>query len=248
LDKFQFQADQYEFPYHFIPHFRTDGTPMRVRQLRMGMEYLCYQLHAAGVVKALRPDSVLEVGCGDGRFVEMLSHDVPKCMGADLVPAAIGFARAFAPKVEFLCGDFRSIEEQFDVVACIEVLEHVADADIPAFVDGLVARTRPGGHIVISVPTDVVPVHRKHYRHYNMASLDAHMATQGASLRRTSAHHVYSPPWWMSLYLKATCSRQFVLEIPALNRLLWRRIWRERLSTAGAARHLVAIYHKPASP
>lgn len=244
MGKFQIQAEQYQFPYHYIPYFQSAGTPMRVRQLRMGMEYLCYQLHAAEVVRALKPSSVLEVGCGDGRFIGMLAPSVPRCVGVDLVERAIRYARAFNPDVEFLCEDVTRIEEQFDVVASIEVLEHITDEMLPGFVSAMVRHLRPGGHLIVTVPTDAEPVHRKHYRHYNEALLEAHVASGNMPLQRISMQHIYAPPLWMKYLLKATCGKHFVLEIPALNRKLWERLWRNRISSAGRGRHLVAVYRR----
>jgi SAM-dependent methyltransferase len=243
-DRFETQAAQYQFPYHYIPHLDSRGRPARVRRLWWGMEYLCYQHHAAGLVTALKPGSVLEVGCGDGRFIGMLQDDVARCVGVDLVEQAIRFATAFHPRVDFRCTDVANIAEQFDVVATVEVLEHIPDEVVPRFVRGLCERVRPGGHLLMCVPSDAEAVHPKHYRHYNEALLHEHVAAGGVDLERISVHHVYAPPRWWSLINRITCNSTATLEIPALNGLMWRYLWRHRLAAPGKGRHIIALYRR----
>jgi SAM-dependent methyltransferase len=242
--KFETQAAQYQFPYHYIPYLDARGRAARIRRLWWGMEYLCYQLHAAEVVRDLKPASVLEVGCGDGRFIGMLHGEVERCVGVDLVEPAIRFARAFHPGVDFRCTDVANIDEEFDVVATVEVLEHIPDEGVPKFVRGLCQRVREGGHLLMCVPSDAEPVHSKHYRHYNETLLHAHVEKAGARLERISVQHVYAPPRWWSLINRITCNSTATLEIPALNGWLWRHLWRHRLAGPGVGRHVVALYRK----
>lgn len=242
--KFETQADQYQFPYHYIPFLDARGRAARVRRLWWGMEYLCYQHHALELALQHRPASVLEVGCGDGRFIGMLQQHVARCVGADLVEAAIAFARAFHPQVEFHCADAATVPGQFDMVATIEVLEHIPDEAVPGFMRTLCDRLRLGGHLLMCVPSDAEAVHPKHYRHYSEALLDEHVQAGGASLEKISVQHVYAPPWWWKAINRVTCNSTATLEIPALNGWLWRHLWRNRLARPGVGRHVVAVYRK----
>jgi len=246
MKKFDIQAEQYAFPYHYIPHLRADGTPMRARSLRWGFEYLCYQLQAVELVRELKPESVLEVGCGDGRFIGMLQPHVARCMGVDLVPQAIQFAAAFNPGVEFRCVDAAQLPGQFDVVAAIEVLEHIPDEHMAQFVRTLCERTRPGGHLLLCVPSDARPVQEKHYRHYNEAMLEAHAQSAGIRLERVLVQHVYAVPWWLKALLKVTSNRSVSIEIAPLNRWLWKQVWRRRLSKPGRGAHILSVYRRAA--
>lgn len=245
MEKFDIQANQYAFPYHYIPYLQADGCAMRTRKLRWGLEYLCYQHHAVQLVAELNPASVLEVGCGDGRFIGMLQDKVARCVGVDLVESAIKFASAFHPRVDFRCVDVDAIAEEFSVVAAIEVLEHIPDAAVPGFIRSMCQRIRQGGHLVLCVPSDVRPVQKKHYRHYNEALLDSHVRSGGVALDLVSVQHVYDPPWWWNRINNATCGERLSLEIPALNRRMWQYIWRHRLAAPGKGRHVVAVYRKP---
>jgi hypothetical protein len=174
----------------------------------------------------------------------MLQDRVARCVGVDLVEPAIRFATAFHPRVDFRCADVATIDEQFDVVATIEVLEHIPDDIVPQFVHGLCERVRPGGHLLMCVPSDAEAVHPKHYRHYNEALLHRHVVSGGFELERISVQHVFDPPGWWKMINRVTCNSTATLEIPALNGLLWRYLWRHRLAAPGKGRHIIALYRR----
>jgi SAM-dependent methyltransferase len=247
-DRFGMQDGQYAFPYHYLPHFGAHGVPMRCRAMSWGFEYLCYQQHVAARVRELAPRSLLEVGAGDGRFVGMLA-EVEIRVGIDLSASAIRFAKAFYPAVEFQCMSAAELERHFDVVVAIEVLEHVPDAEVSGFLRDLAARARPRGHVLLTVPSVAVPVHAKHYRHYDEELLRAQIRNSGAALEVVSVEHVYALPGWLDFVLRYTCNTFLVFELRPLNRLLWKYIWRRaRVVPAGKGRHLVATLRCTDSP
>jgi len=244
VDRFNLQDGQYAFPYHYLPHFGARGVPMRSRFMSWGFEYLCYQQHVAELVRKLAPRSLLEVGAGDGRFVGMLG-EVESRVGIDLSASAIRFAQAFYPAVEFHCMATAQLERQFDVVVAIEVLEHVPDAEVGGFLRDVATRTRPGGHVLLTVPSNAVPVHPKHYRHYDEAMLRSQIRDSGAALEVLSIEHVYAPPGWLDFVLRYTCNTFVVFELRPLNRLIWNYIWRRaRVGATGKGRHLVAMLRR----
>lgn len=238
-DRFSLQDAQYEFPYHYLPHL-AGGHARRTRSLRWGREYLCYLLYLADRVRALAPASLLDVGCGDGRLLSILVEHVAECHGVDLSTSAIRFARAFVPKAHFAERAADSLERTFDVVTAIEVLEHIPDDGVAAFLRTLAARCRPGGTVLLSVPTTNVPLNRKHYRHYDEALLRQQLADSGAPLLVRDVDFVYRQPGWLRWLDRATDNRHFRLEITALDRALWNHVWRRlRQASASDGHHLV---------
>jgi SAM-dependent methyltransferase len=241
-----FQERQYEFPYHYVPHFDARGRARRSRNLGWGFEYLCYQEHVRTLVDGLRPRSIIEVGCGDGRLIGSLSAAARR-VGVDISSQAIAFARAFHPDVEFSAADAATISEQFDAVLAIEVLEHIPDENVDGFLKLLETRCEDGGHVVISVPSQVLPVNKKHYRHYTAASLEEQLRSCVPGLALQAIEHVYAPPAWLSFFLRATCNRFITVESPLIDTLLWRYVWRRaRIARAGRGQHIVAVLRKPA--
>ncbi|MGH8178072.1 MAG: class I SAM-dependent methyltransferase [Steroidobacter sp.] len=237
------QESQYEFPYHYLPHFDDSGRPLRMRHLRWGFEYLCYQLHIKALVEAMNPRSVIEVGCGDGYLIGSLTPKFRR-VGVDLSERAIRFAKAFHPHAEYAAVDARSVKEQFDVVLAVEVLEHIPNEDIDEFVRTLKSLVAPGGVLLISVPSDVVPVHPKHHRHYSQHLLKAQVSGMDGEFVVERTDHVYAPPAWLEPFAKLTCNRYLALELPAVNALIWRRIWRSRLATPESGRHVVGVFRR----
>ena len=98
----------------------------------------------------------LDVGCGGGLLSESLSRAGAHVTAIDLAPAMIEAAREHA-RESTLSIDYRLESAEalaaaeplsFDVVTCMEMLEHVPD---PAAMLGTLARlTRPGGHVFVS--------------------------------------------------------------------------------------------------
>jgi 2-polyprenyl-6-hydroxyphenyl methylase/3-demethylubiquinone-9 3-methyltransferase len=99
---------------------------------------------------------VLDVGCGGGLLSESLARAGAQVTGVDLAPGMIEVARLHATE-SGLAIDYRvaSAEElaqaspgHFDVVTCMEMLEHVPD---PAAMTATLARLlAPGGALFVS--------------------------------------------------------------------------------------------------
>lgn len=239
------QAAQYTFPYHHIPHFNEEGVPTLIRTLQWGMEYLCYQHHVIERTRALEPSSVLEVGCGDGYFIGHVGGDIPERKGVDLAEQAVQFARAFHPSVEFEVRDAAALERTYDVVAAVEVLEHVPDEAVPSFLKALEERVRPGGHLILSVPTTVIPLKEKHFRHYTWPLLEKQIRAH-TNLHVVDHEFIYREGHLLRILRGLAHNSAYVLRSDTLNRLLWRFVWRTaRFARPEDGYHLVALFTRP---
>ena len=105
---------------------------------------------------AARAERVLEIGCSSGETLRWLKDTgrAGRAWGIELFEPAAQAARAHAQEV--LVGNAESLidsafgAEQFDLILCLDVLEHMVDPW--RFVDTLQHRLAPGGRLVISVP------------------------------------------------------------------------------------------------
>jgi SAM-dependent methyltransferase len=83
------------------------------------------------MIRPLEFESVLDVGCGQGSFLEELQVEFPgiKPRGVDLSPSAVKLACERVPGGRFAVLDIteHALDEKCDLVVCSEVLEHIPD-------------------------------------------------------------------------------------------------------------------------
>lgn len=64
---------------------------------------------------------ILEIGCGTGKYTEILKKDAKRICGVDISSKMIEMAKKRSPNVEFIVGDCEALrdfkDEEFDVVA-----------------------------------------------------------------------------------------------------------------------------------
>jgi SAM-dependent methyltransferase len=121
-----------------------------------------------------RARDLMEIGCGTGFVLQAIQRDRPELelTGADLFPAGLEIARRRLPDVPLVQLDARDnrLEESFDVVALLDVLEHIRE-DRRALI-GAARALRRGGGLLITVPqhpwlwsaADVFARHERRYR------------------------------------------------------------------------------------
>lgn len=173
LQKQEIQESVYDFPYHHIP--TVTGEFAQVRSLSWGYEYTSYLRFVLERLQRINFESLLDVGCGDGKFLCEVARQFPSAAmtGIDISQRAIGFAKAFATNGDLICGDIRdkSLKKQFDLITLIETLEHIHPDDICSFLESLDRHLKPEGILIITTPSTNRPCEPKHYQHFNLISL-----------------------------------------------------------------------------
>lgn len=172
-EKFKIQDEQYSFPYHHLVGFSPFNN---YSVMSFGIEYYIYIQRVIDIVKNKEFLSLLDVGCGEGKFILELKNILPKekvLNGIDLSERAILFAKAFnyGNGAEFECADIDSLSNSYDVITLIETIEHVPDEEISSFIKNIFNRLNKGGVLIVTVPSSNIPLQKKHYRHYNMGML-----------------------------------------------------------------------------
>lgn len=106
-------------------------------------------------VKPLEGLTLLDVGCGGGLLCEPMTRLGAKVTGIDPSATNIGVATTHAAQSE-LTIDYRAVPAEtladegaaFDVVLCMEVVEHVAD--VPGFLATVGSLVKPGGLLLVA--------------------------------------------------------------------------------------------------
>lgn len=105
-----------------------------------------------GSLDVVRGQTVLEAGCGAGRFTEILLDAGARVVAADLSAAVeANYANCRASRNYFVCqADIRRLPvapHAFDVVLCLGVVQHTPQPE--ATIAALASYVKPGGLLVI---------------------------------------------------------------------------------------------------
>ena len=104
-----------------------------------------------------RVESVLEVGCGTGATLRWLKEHSPvgHTTGIELFESAAQSARPYVDRL--IVGDAERLvaagvlaSEEFDLILCLDVLEHMIDPW--EFVSRITRTLKPGGTLIASIP------------------------------------------------------------------------------------------------
>ena len=118
------------------------------------MRYI--QQRTGGAAASIKGKRTLDVGCGGGILTEALAQAGADALGIDLAAASIDVARQHADEAGLKVAyrvigaeDLAAAQPQsFDLVCCLEMLEHVPD---PAeTIAAIAALVKPGGDVVFS--------------------------------------------------------------------------------------------------
>jgi 2-polyprenyl-3-methyl-5-hydroxy-6-metoxy-1,4-benzoquinol methylase len=216
---------------------------------------------AARLASAGTRGRLLDYGCGDGTFVSLAHGRFADVVAADVDEGQIVDCRrrlAGIANARFVATSALAAPEHaaaYDVVTCMEVLEHTTDDDRARVLGALLRLVRPDGRIVISVPIEVGPAlaakqffralaaWRGHgdYRHretYTPAEMAAAVLCRSRLVRAT--YTVNGPTgthtWcghkgfdWRTLErelrARATVERRLFSPMPLLGRILNSQVW-----------------------
>lgn len=120
---------------------------------------------------------VLEVGCGEGRGIDLLLAKANSFTAIDKIDQALEVLRRRYPQGKFIAGNIPPFgglaDNQFDTVICFQVIEHIEN-DLE-FIREIHRVLRPGGQAWITTPNRPMSLTRNpwHVREYTGNELAA---------------------------------------------------------------------------
>ena len=167
------QDDEYWFPYHYVVKYEPHFTQCYLDS--WGINYAATIQFLLSHISKVKFKSIVDIGCGDGRFTSELSKAFPgvKVVGIDYSGRAIRLAKAMNPTIPFVQMDIAesSPKEKYDVGILMEVLEHIPPEEIKNFLQGVSDLLCDGGVLFVTVPHSNKLVEPKHFQHFTVESL-----------------------------------------------------------------------------
>jgi SAM-dependent methyltransferase len=112
-------------------------------------------------------DRVIDVGCGDGTFLDLLGKKRPGVHLCGVEFNAEAIRQATARGLHIYRQPVQALAEeqpgQYDIATTFQVLEHIAD--VHSFLEAKVALVKKGGRIIIGVPHNNPYIYRKDKYH-----------------------------------------------------------------------------------
>lgn len=169
------QDTEYDFPYHHIPKFRNYFLPLEVwgwsKNYTSAIEFLLQEIKK----ESLNIKTIFDIGCGDGRLTKELNSEFKNIntVGIDYSSKAIGLATAMNPDIEFHNIDItlQNSNLHCDAVTLIEVFEHIHQDQCIKFVESISGILNENGILYLTVPHINVPISKKHFQHFDVATL-----------------------------------------------------------------------------
>lgn len=245
--KFEIQESQYSFPYHYIPFIykgRGGGEiPRCNRILQWGFEYLSYTKVVIDEINQLDFNSILDVGCGDGYLLNHIETEADK-IGIDLSEKAIKFAQAFSKDTKFEVKDIFCLEKEYDLISLIEVMEHIPDDIILPFMTKVVSLIKTGGYLIVCVPTTVMPLSKKHYRHYDENLLSEHIEQEG-NVELIKERRVYKNSKLLKFLIRLLNNKFFSINYSVILKFFWEWNLKNNIDASRTnGCHIVRVYKK----
>ncbi|MHB0876752.1 MAG: class I SAM-dependent methyltransferase [Anaerolineae bacterium] len=101
------------------------------------------------------PTSILDVGCGTGRDLNVLSRGGADCWGVDYLPEMIAYARRTRPHLHLSVGDMRSLRlgRTFDAITCMgsALMYALTNEDVEKTLAAFAAHARAGSLLILDI-------------------------------------------------------------------------------------------------
>lgn len=92
---------------------------------------------------------VLDIGCGWGGVLQALVHREARAVGITLSREQRDYAAARVRQADVRIQDYRAIDERFDAITSVEMVEALGRENWPVFMDCLARNLRPGGRAAL---------------------------------------------------------------------------------------------------
>lgn len=198
---------------------------------------------------------VLDIGCGDGHFLELAAEIGWRVEGVDFDPQAVDVARSRGLTVYLgSLEQLRDREAVYDVITLSHVIEHVHDPR--ALLSACFRLLKPGGQLWLETPNLEAKGHRRYGCHWRGLEPPRHLVLlTWHSLLLVLREAGYTPPVALP---RRPVARRLFSESEAIRegkdphehpndslRVRWHAWWADRMARANEAEFLTVLARKP---
>jgi SAM-dependent methyltransferase len=139
-------------------HYGQHYARMNDRQGLLPKQQRALDRTYRGLLEGLPEGSrVADLGCGTGHMLSWLKgYRQLQLVGVDSSPDQLSSARQLCPEVDFVCQDGAAFLEgargHLAGIFCFDVLEHLPDPELAAWMDSVLAALQPGGFFCCRCP------------------------------------------------------------------------------------------------
>ncbi len=221
--RFIAQDSLYEFPYHYLPEKINDTIikPFRVKYWLYN--YLNLIEYFKNFFSRYQNKNILDFGCGDGRLIyELKKNTQNKLYGYEISKKALLFFKAFNGNIELFenYDELNKKENYFDFIILSEVIEHIPDSEIKLNIELIHRILKSNGVLIVTAPHENVPVHKKHYRHYNSNALIGSFSNQKFEL--IERKFLFKQNIFLTILRKIFFNRYFLINSNILYKLYYK--------------------------
>ncbi|HEX2300580.1 MAG TPA: class I SAM-dependent methyltransferase [Pseudonocardiaceae bacterium] len=140
---------------------------------------------------------VLDAGCGEGYGAALLASAAHRVIALDYDQRTIGHVARRYPELSTVQGNLATLplaSSSLDVVACLQVIEHLWDQ--PGFLAECLRVLRPGGRLLVTTPNRLTfspgrdtPLNPFHSRELAPSELDTLLREAGFTVRQFHGLH-----------------------------------------------------------
>lgn len=141
-------------------------------------------------------ESVLDLGCGDGRHLVYLASQGYQMYGLDSASTALKFAKEWLEKeklnAELKCGDMSELpwdNGSFDAIVCIKVINHHRIASIETTLEETHRVLRLGGLFLVTAMKDPPP---ENWKNGKFVEIEHHTYVPTEGHEKDVPHHCFT--------------------------------------------------------
>ena len=208
----------YQYKYSTLHGARTLNLMKRTRKAEQVLRIIIDYVSIINSSSNIKNWHVLDIGCSSGMFINYISENFKSILGIDIDQDAIDIAEKQYKKdnIKYSVAniDDINIDENFDLIICNSVLEHVPDKI--SLLNAIYKHLKIGGICFLSVPNKYTLFKEPHYDLYLLSWFPKTISNLYLKVINKGDYYYETPPSYQKL--KRLC-KDFIIHNYTIERI-----------------------------